>query len=57
LPLADQRRVEVVIHAPLGASGASVPAKQEALARLCALQLPVGAWNDMEEEIIRGAAE
>jgi predicted DNA-binding antitoxin AbrB/MazE fold protein len=60
LPLAEHEHVEVTIHAPQGAGNeakSSLAARQEALAALCSLELPVSDWEAMEDEIIRGAIE
>ena len=55
LPLAERQRVELVIRAP--ASDSTPNERQQALERLVALQLPVGDWEQMEQEIVRGAVE
>jgi len=56
LPLAERQRVELVITAP-DAAAPSPCERQGALQRLLALRLPVADWDQMEEEIIRGAVE
>ncbi len=62
LPLKEFEKVEVMIR-PLiqnhsdSPSGPSVHERQEALKRLLCLQLPVGDWDQMEKEIIRGAVD
>ncbi len=61
LPLRERERVEIVVRTPPGLSETppAPPAhvRQEALQRLLALNLPVADWEQMEEEIIRGAVE
>lgn len=61
LPLKERQRVEIVIRTPLDlpstGPGASVEEREEALRRLFSLQLPVADWDEMEQEIIRGAVE
>src|SRR5688572_8152128 len=62
LPLKERQRVEVVIRTPVH-SHSEVPTappvgeRQEALERLLSLELPVADWEQMEQEIIRGAVE
>ncbi len=53
LPLRDREKVELVIRTTV-----LVPpdrARDEALQRLLALNLPVADWEQMEGEIVRGA--
>jgi predicted DNA-binding antitoxin AbrB/MazE fold protein len=61
LPLEERERVELVIRTPQGLSEmtAAPPARvqQEALERLLAMNLPVADWEQMEQEIVRGAVE
>lgn len=62
LPLKERERVEIVIRAPLQRpchtpTASPVNERQAALERLLALQLPVADWEQMEQEIIRGAVE
>jgi len=62
LPLREQEKVEIVIRTPVH-SHSEIPTalpdqeRQEALARLISLELPVADWDQMEQEIIRGAVE
>jgi len=61
LPLREREKVELVIRTPQSPSE-TTPAppahvRQEALQRLLALNLPVADWEQMEQEIIRGAVE
>jgi predicted DNA-binding antitoxin AbrB/MazE fold protein len=62
LPLQEREKVEVVIrtlvqrHSDI-TPGPPVRERQAALERLLALQLPVTDWDQMEQEIIRGAVE
>jgi predicted DNA-binding antitoxin AbrB/MazE fold protein len=62
LPLQEREKVEIMIRTliPSHADTASAPPVQErqaALERLLSLQLPVANWDQMEQEIIRGAVE
>lgn len=62
LPLQEHEKVDVLIRtrsqSHSGApTAAPVPERQSALERLLSLQLPVGEWDQMEQEIIRGAVE
>jgi predicted DNA-binding antitoxin AbrB/MazE fold protein len=60
LPLAEHQQVEVTIHTSQGGGDeakSSLAARQQALAALCSLELPVDDWEIMEDEIIRGAIE
>ncbi len=59
LPLKEFERVEVMIRTLLHDSPSAPPVheRQEALKRLLSLQLPVADWDQMEQEIIRGAVE
>ena len=61
LPLREREKVEVTIRTPQSLSE-TTPApptrvQYEALQRLLALNLPVADWEQMEEEIVRGAVE
>jgi predicted DNA-binding antitoxin AbrB/MazE fold protein len=61
LPLQEREKVEIVIRkAPRSceiSKDAPTAERQEALKRLLAQQLPVADWDQMEQEIIRGAIE
>lgn len=61
LPLRERETVEIEIRTPEGVSEpAPVPpadVRQQALQRLVAMNLPVADWDQMEQEIIRGAIE
>jgi predicted DNA-binding antitoxin AbrB/MazE fold protein len=62
LPLKDREKVEVVIRTQLqdrsdDANAPPVHERQAALKRLLELQLPAADWEQMEQEIIRGAVE
>jgi predicted DNA-binding antitoxin AbrB/MazE fold protein len=60
LPLKEFEKVEVMIRPLLQSHSVSptpVHERQEALKRLLSLQLPVADWDQMEQEIIRGAVE
>ena len=62
LPLQERENVEIVIHrrSPGPCSTSAPPTadeQQAALKRLLALQLPASDWEQMEEEIGRGAVE
>lgn len=62
LPLKEHEKVEIVIHktaseqsdAPLTPP---IDARMAALQRLLSLELPVADWEQMEQEISRGAVE
>jgi predicted DNA-binding antitoxin AbrB/MazE fold protein len=62
LPLKEHEKVQIVIHtifpgrddSPLTPS---IDARMTALRRLLSLELPVADWEQMEEEITRGAVE
>jgi predicted DNA-binding antitoxin AbrB/MazE fold protein len=56
LPLAEQQRVELVIRTQVAAAP-PLGERQQALQRLLALRLPVADWDQMEQEIVRGAVE
>ena len=62
LPLREKEKVEVVIRTPVHSlteksTALPVSERQAALKRLISLQLPVADWDQMEQEIIRGAVE
>jgi predicted DNA-binding antitoxin AbrB/MazE fold protein len=57
LPLQENEKVEVVIRKLPSGAQALTPERREALERLLAQQLPVADWDQMEQEIIRGAME
>ncbi len=62
LPLKEFEKVEVVIQTDLQNRSDSPAAppfheRQAALERLLSLHLPVADWDQMEQEIIRGAVE
>jgi predicted DNA-binding antitoxin AbrB/MazE fold protein len=62
LPLEERTKVEVIIRVPIQSPSGVPPAvpvqeRQAALERLLALQLPVADWDQMEQEIVRGAVE
>ncbi len=62
LPLKEREKVEVVIRTPVHSlseipTALAVNDRQQALERLFSLQLPVANWDEMEQEIIRGAVE
>ncbi len=61
LPLRERETVEIEIRSPQSVSERnpvpSADAKQQALQRLLAMNLPVANWDQMEQEIIRGAIE
>jgi predicted DNA-binding antitoxin AbrB/MazE fold protein len=62
LPLKECEKVEIVIRTPVDSvfqtpTAPPVPERQEALDRLLAMRLPVGEWEQMEQEIIQGALE
>jgi predicted DNA-binding antitoxin AbrB/MazE fold protein len=56
LPLREREKVDVVVHTGIEV-GTTVPTSEqkEALTRLFSLELPVADWDQMEQEIIRGA--
>lgn len=62
LPLKEREKVEILIRTPAAGPGerptvAPESQRQEALARLLTYQLPVTSWDEMEQEIVRGATE
>jgi predicted DNA-binding antitoxin AbrB/MazE fold protein len=62
LPLREHEKVEIVIHTPFPDPGETpsttpVDARMAALRRLLSLELPVADWEQMEQEITRGAVE
>jgi len=57
LPLHEHDKVDVVIYLPAAAAPPSVTERQAALQRLLSQELPVADWEQMEEEILRGATE
>jgi predicted DNA-binding antitoxin AbrB/MazE fold protein len=60
LPLQEHEKVEVVIRTPLSSGAAPTLVaneRQRAIERLLSLQLPVTDWDQMEQEIVRGAVE
>ncbi|HZU38851.1 MAG TPA: antitoxin AF2212-like protein [Gemmataceae bacterium] len=62
LPLKEHEKVEIVIHTTSPPPGdvplsPSADARRAALQRLLSLGLPVADWEQMEEEITRGAVE
>ncbi|HTU91553.1 MAG TPA: antitoxin family protein [Gemmataceae bacterium] len=62
LPLQESEKVEIVIHRPSPepcntSAAPTAEERQAALKRLLALQLPASDWEQMEEEIVRGAVE
>ena len=62
LPLQEREKVEVMIRTLLQShsdipTAPPVDERQAALERLLSLQLPVADWEQMEQEIIRGAVE
>ena len=62
LPLEEHERVDIVIHTASTGRGDTpltppVDARLAALQRLVSLQLPVADWEQMEQEITRGAIE
>ncbi len=61
LPLREREKVELVIRTPEGLSETTPPPpahlRHEALQRLLSLNLPVADWEQMEQEIVRGAVE
>jgi len=61
LPLREREKVDIMIRIRQGVSEttSAPPAhvRHEALQRLLALNLPVADWEQMEQEIVRGAVE
>ena len=61
LPLREHETVEIQIRTSQGISEPTMasPAdvRHQALQRLLAMNLPVADWDQMEQEIIRGAIE
>ena len=62
LPLKEHEKVEIVIHTISPDRGDTpltplADARMAALQRLLSLELPVADWEQMEEEIARGAIE
>ena len=61
LPLRERETVEIEIRTPQGVSEPPrelpADARHQALQRLLAMNLPVADWDQMEQEIIRGAIE
>ena len=61
LPLREREKLEVVIRTPqdLSEMAAAPPShvRHEALQRMLTLNLPVADWEQMEQEIVRGAVE
>lgn len=62
LPLKEHEKVEIVIHTTSSGRGDTplappVDERMAALQRLLSLELPVADWEQMEQEIIRGAVE
>jgi predicted DNA-binding antitoxin AbrB/MazE fold protein len=61
LPLREREKVELVIRTAQGPSDATAAppshVRREALQRLLGLNLPVADWEQMEQEIVRGAVE
>jgi predicted DNA-binding antitoxin AbrB/MazE fold protein len=61
LPLREREKVELEIRVPEGLRETPlapiVHARDEALQRLLALNLPVADWEQMEQEIVRGAVK
>ena len=60
LPFKEREKVEVVVRTPSDcrpemSTAPAVDERREALQRLLSLQLPVADWDQMEQEIIRGA--
>ncbi len=53
LNLPDGTPVEVEVH--LLTSAETQAQREQALQRILSMQLPVGDWEEMEDEIIRGA--
>jgi predicted DNA-binding antitoxin AbrB/MazE fold protein len=60
LPLQEREKVEIMIRTLSHSDIPTAPPaheRQQALGRLLSLQLPVADWDQMEQEIIRGAVE
>jgi len=62
LPLKEHEKVEIVIHVISPGRGdtplpSPVDARMAALQRLLSRELPVADWEQMEQEITRGAIE
>lgn len=62
LPLKEHEKVEIVIHTSLPGGGHTpstppVDTRMAALQRLLSRELPVADWEQMEQEITRGAVE
>jgi hypothetical protein len=62
LPLREHEKVEIVIHTTSPGRGDTsltppADARTAALQRLLSLELPVADWEQMEQEVIRGAVE
>lgn len=61
LPLRERETVEIVIRTPQDVSEPTpalpADARHQALQRLLAMNLPVADWDQMEQEIVRGAIE
>jgi Protein of unknown function DUF104 len=62
LPLKEHEKVEIVIHTISPDRGDTpltppVDARMAALQRLLSLEFPVADWEQMEQEITRGAIE
>jgi predicted DNA-binding antitoxin AbrB/MazE fold protein len=61
LPFREREKVELVIRTRQGLSEttSAPPAlgRHKAIQRLLALNLPVADWEQMEQEIVRGAVE
>ena len=55
--LPDGALVEILLLAELAGALAPLDKRQAALNRILSLQLPVADWEQMEEEIIKGATE
>ncbi len=62
LPLKEHEKVEIVIHTTVPGRGDTPltppsDVRMAALQRLLSLELPVADWEQMEQEITRGAIE
>jgi predicted DNA-binding antitoxin AbrB/MazE fold protein len=57
LPLQEKEKVEIVIRKLPSNAQTLTAERREALERLLAQHLPVADWDQMEQEIIRGAME
>jgi len=55
--LPDGALVEILLLAESSGALAPLDKRQAALNRILSLQLPVADWEQMEEEIIKGAIE